>query len=109
MRNFVFAKIPTTDAADDVCTDSGFLSNISVIKIEYRTVKQVPAVKPKEGEKKAPTKKKTPAATTSKTTYRDPLATSEDRFLDEQTDKGKFALNAGYVNFSLSFHDFDLD
>jgi hypothetical protein len=91
VRPFTFSKVPTTDQADQADDNLDFLNTISVIKLEYWFVKQAPAKKKDEkGKKKA-----APKASTS--TYTDPLANVDERAINENSDKGQFALNPGLV------------
>ncbi|GAA5985767.1 hypothetical protein JCM11641_006200 [Rhodosporidiobolus odoratus] len=84
-------KVSTTQERGQACIDEDFLSNISVVDIEYMLVKQAPKAK----DEKETNKKKKKTVTSTEDSY-DPLADKDDKLLDEETDRGQFALNPSF-------------
>lgn len=96
VRPFVFAGVPTTSDTEQVCDDLAWLNTISVIKIEFRLIKKAPK-DPNAKKKKGKKAKKTAPATPPSSDDNDPLATPDERKVNEVSEKGKFGINPGCV------------
>ncbi|GAA5820367.1 hypothetical protein JCM11251_005595 [Rhodosporidiobolus azoricus] len=103
VRHFSFAKVATTDNADEACTDNDYLANLSIIKVEYRRVKNMAKEKAATGEKsRKKLAEQNGAAMDAKEgggSKRSGILDKDgERRLSETADKGTFALAPSFGN-----------
>ncbi|GAA5820368.1 hypothetical protein JCM11251_005596 [Rhodosporidiobolus azoricus] len=97
VRRFRFSKVATTDEEEGACSDADFLSYLSVIKLEYRRIKQAPRVQKNEYEKAmAKELAKIERARKKNRPVHDPAAKKDARMLSERADKANFAIDPSF-------------
>ncbi|GAA5901136.1 hypothetical protein JCM6882_006127 [Rhodosporidiobolus microsporus] len=97
IRKMRFSKVATTDEEEGACADADFLNNLSVLKLEYRRIKQAPRVKKTEEEKAwAKVQAKRDREARKNRPAFDPAAKMDGRMLSEKADKANFAIDPSF-------------